>query len=483
MSLKKNFIYSSILTVSTYLFPLIVYPYVSRTLGLSNIGIVNFVDNLVNYFVFLSMMGITTVGIREIAAARNNKEELSKTFMSLLTLTAITTLIAIIALWIAMYTVPKLIPFQDLLYVGIIKLIFNLFLIEWFFMGMENFRYITNRSILIKCLYVISVFVFVKDASDYKIYYLLSVSTVVLNAIVNLIYSRKIVCYTLKSINPRPFFKAFIIMGVYILLTNVYTYLNPVWLGFVTNTDEVGYFTTATKLHHIIMAVLLAFANILYPRVSNLLAEGNKKEFWNKINIAFEAIFLFSFPTIVFLLVAGPDLLHLFVGDGFEGAYLPLRIISPLVLIIGIEQILVIQILLTMHEDYTVLRNSFIGAFAALIFNILITASMGAPGSAIVWVIAECLIMALSAYDIYRKYDYLMPIKRMTVYCLSYIPLLLIAFLIFQEVGSNYMMLAVVAFVIVIYAFLTEVFILKNEVAMLLMKTIRQSLNSHQNKP
>lgn len=483
MSLKKNFIYSSILTVSTYLFPLIVYPYVSRTLGLSNIGIVNFVDNLVNYFVFLSMMGITTVGVREIAAARNNKEELSKTFMSLLTLTAITTLIAIIALWIAMYTVPKLIPFQDLLYVGIIKLIFNLFLIEWFFMGMENFRYITNRSILIKCLYVISVFVFVKDASDYKIYYLLSVSTVVLNAIVNLIYSRKIVCYTLKSINPRPFFKAFIIMGVYILLTNVYTYLNPVWLGFVTNTDEVGYFTTATKLHHIIMAVLLAFANILYPRVSNLLAEGNEKEFWNKINIAFEAIFLFSFPTIVFLLVAGPDLLHLFVGDGFEGAYLPLRIISPLVLIIGIEQILVIQILLTMHEDYTVLRNSFIGAFAALIFNILITASMGAPGSAIVWVIAECLIMALSAYDIYRKYDYLMPIKRMTAYCLSYIPLLLIAFLIFREVGSNYMMLAVVAFVIVIYAFLTEVFILKNEVAMLLMKTVRQSLNSHKNKP
>ena len=483
MSLKKNFIYSSILTVSTYLFSLIVYPYVSRTLGLSNIGIVNFVDNLVNYFVFLSMMGITTVGVREIAAARNNKEELSKTFMSLLTLTAITTLIAIIALWIAMYTVPKLIPFQDLLYVGIIKLIFNLFLIEWFFMGMENFRYITNRSILIKCLYVISVFVFVKDASDYKIYYLLSVSTVVLNAIVNLIYSRKIVCYTLKSINPRPFFKAFIIMGVYILLTNVYTYLNPVWLGFVTNTDEVGYFTTATKLHHIIMAVLLAFANILYPRVSNLLAEGNEKEFWNKINIAFEAIFLFSFPTIVFLLVAGPDLLHLFVGDGFEGAYLPLRIISPLVLIIGIEQILVIQILLTMHEDYTVLRNSFIGAFAALIFNILITASMGAPGSAIVWVIAECLIMALSAYDIYRKYDYLMPIKRMTAYCLSYIPLLLIAFLIFREVGSNYMMLAVVAFVIVIYAFLTEVFILKNEVAMLLMKTVRQSLNSHKNKP
>ena len=481
MSLKKNFIYSSILTVSTYLFPLIVYPYVSRTLGLSNIGIVNFVDNLVNYFVFLSMMGITTVGVREIASVRSNRQALSTTFMSLLSLTILTTLLAIAILWISMYTVPTLMPFKDLLYVGLIKLVFNLFLIEWFFMGMEDFKYITKRSILVKCLYVMSVFLFIKEPSDYKLYYFLCVAVVIVNSLINIVYSRNFVKYTFNLVNLKPYCKAFLIMGVYILFTNVYTYLNPVWLGFVTNTDEVGYFTTATKLHHIIMAVLLSFTNILFPRVSNLLAEGNKKEFWNKINAAFEAIFLFSFPTIIFLLVAGPDLLHLFVGDGFEGSYLPLRIVSPLVLIIGVEQILVIQILLTMHQDDTVLRNSFIGAFVALILNILITASMGAPGSAIVWVIAECVIMVLSAIDIYRKYHYLMPIKRMTVYCLSYLPILLIAFFIFREVGNIYIKLTALAVVIVVYAFFTEIFILKNKVAMLLMETISQLFHSRKN--
>ena len=132
MSLKKNFIYSSILTVSTYLFPLIVYPYVSRTLGLSNIGIVNFVDNSVAYFVFFSMMGISTIGVREIAGTKGNQVQLSKTFISLLVLSGITTLIAIIALWIAMYTIPTLTPYRDLLYVGLTKLVFNFFLIEWF---------------------------------------------------------------------------------------------------------------------------------------------------------------------------------------------------------------------------------------------------------------------------------------------------------------------------------------------------------------
>ena len=223
MSLKKNFIYSSILTVSTYLFPLIVYPYVSRTLGLSNIGIVNFVDNLVNYFVFVSMMGITTVGVREIAAARSDQHKLSATFMSLFSLTIIATLIAIASLWIAMYTVPKLAPFRDLLYVGLIKLVFNLFLIEWFFMGMENFKYITKRSILVKCVYVLSVFLFVNEPSDYKLYYVLSVVMVIVNALINIVYSRRFVRYSFRDVSLRIFLKPFLIIGIYILFTNVYT--------------------------------------------------------------------------------------------------------------------------------------------------------------------------------------------------------------------------------------------------------------------
>ncbi len=475
MSLQKNFIYSSILTVSKYLFPLIVYPYVSRTLGLSNIGIVNFVDNLVNYFVFISMMGITTVGVREIAAVRGNKQELSKTFVSLLSLTAITTLIAIAALWIAMYTVPALLPYQDLLYVGLIKLVFNLFLMEWFFMGVEDFRYITNRSILVKCLYVLCVFMFVKDASDYKIYYGISVAMVTVNALINLVYIRKFVHYSFHAIDMRPFYRAFLIMGVYVLLTNVYTSLNPVWLGFVTNTDEVGYFTTATKLHNIIMAFLLSFTNILFPRVSNLLAEGKNDEFWQKINTAFDAIFLFAFPTICFMLVAGPDLLHFVVGDGFEGAYLPFRIITPLVLVIGIEQILVIQILMATHCDNVVLRNSFIGAVVALVFNLLLTSYMGANGSAVVWIIAECTILVLSSWAIYRKFKYVPPYKRFFTYLLSYVPLMLLSLLVYWYLDNTYAIVLSLGILTVLYATINELFILKNKVAHQLLQSIRPS--------
>ena len=261
-------------------------------------------------------------------------------------------------------------------------------------------------------------------------------------------------------------------MGIYVLLTNVYTMLNPVWLGFVTNTDEVGYFTTATKLHNIIMAVLLSFANILFPRVSNLLAEGKNTEFWEKINTAFDAIFLFAFPTMCFMLIAGPDLLHLVVGDGFEGSYLPFRIITPLVLIIGIEQILVMQILMASHCDKTVLRNSFIGAIIALLFNILITSAMGANGSAIVWVIAECVIMGLSMMAIYRKYDYVLPYRRIMAYFLSYIPLMVLSILLYCSLDDTYAIIISLGLLTVLYATVNEVFILKNTVALQLLESV-----------
>ena len=113
MSIKRNFIYNSVLTVSGYVFTLLTYPYVSRVLGLSNIGIVNFVDGLINYFILFAMMGTTTLGIREIAINKYDKDKLSKAFSEILLLNGITTLLAVIVLLISMHTVPPLIPHKQ----------------------------------------------------------------------------------------------------------------------------------------------------------------------------------------------------------------------------------------------------------------------------------------------------------------------------------------------------------------------------------
>ncbi|WP_455622967.1 oligosaccharide flippase family protein, partial [Parabacteroides sp.] len=180
-NIKKNTAYSAILTTANYIFPLIIYPYISRVLGVTNIGICNFVDSIINYFTLFAMMGINTVAIREVACCKNDKVRLSKVFSSLFLLNLVTTVIMIGLLIASIYLVPEFREYKKLMYIGTSKLLFNALLIEWLYKGLEKFRYITIRTILVRCAYVVSVFLFVRRADDYPIYYALLSSIIIIN--------------------------------------------------------------------------------------------------------------------------------------------------------------------------------------------------------------------------------------------------------------------------------------------------------------
>ena len=171
MSIRQNFFYSSILTTAGYIFPLITYPYVSRILGVANIGVCNFVDSIVNYFVLFSMMGIRTIGIREIAKCNGDKAAMSETFSNLLFLNLFFVLIFSVIFFIVIQIVPQFAEHKVLMYVGIAKLFATFMLIDWLYKGIEDFKYITIRSLIIRCIYVISIFILVRSKDDYQIYF------------------------------------------------------------------------------------------------------------------------------------------------------------------------------------------------------------------------------------------------------------------------------------------------------------------------
>ena len=174
MSLKGNFVYSTIITISNYLFPMIVFPYVSRTLGLENVGICNFIDSIVTYFVLFSMMGIMSMGIREVAASREDRQRRSIVFSTLLVLNGLFTLLAILGLGVFTFCVDAVSEYRNMMYIGMFKLACNFLLIEWLYQGLEEFKYITQRTLIVKTCYILAVFLLVKDRGDYELYYLLT---------------------------------------------------------------------------------------------------------------------------------------------------------------------------------------------------------------------------------------------------------------------------------------------------------------------
>lgn len=464
MGIKKNFIYSTILTVSNYIFPLLTYPYVSRILGVTNIGICNFVDSIINYFVLFSMMGVSILGTREIATHSGDSQKQGKVFSSLFVINGIATLIMLAILLVSIYVVPEFREYKDLMYIGAAKLVANLFLVEWFFRGTENFKYITKRTIFVKCLYVASVFIFVKTADDYPIYFLLVSMMVIVNAAINFPYACSKIKFSLSEINIVPHIKPFFTMGCYMLLTSMYTSFNVAYLGFVSTPEQVGYYTTATKIFGIILAIYSAFTGVMMPRMSALYAEGNIDEFKRLINKSIQLLFSFAIPAVIFTMIYAPEIIYLISGDGYEGAYLPARIIMPLILIIGYEQVLVIQILMPTKQDKAILTNSILGATVGVIANLIFATHFQSSGSAIVWILSEVTVLFSALYAVNKLIELKLPLVQFVKTIVWYMPVIAICTFIRMYLSeSQYSSLLFGCVIMGLYTFFILYFIEKNQ--------------------
>lgn len=478
-SVKKNFAYSSVLTISSYIFPLIVFPYVSRVLGVANIGLCNFVDSIISYFCMFSMMGLSISGIREIASAKSDSHELSKAFSSLVTISAITTAIAAILLLVSIQIVPKFQENSRLMYIGLMKLVFNFFLIEWFYKGMEDFKFITIRSLIIKVVYVVSVFVFVRQQEDYWVYYLLTVLVVVVNSIVNLAYSRRLVTFSFKNLDFRPYLSGFFVMGVYLLVTSLYTTFNTTYLGMVTNDVEVGYYTTAHKLYMIIIALYTAFTGVMMPRMSSLLSEGKIEEFKRYVNKSVEVLFSAAIPIIIVACVFSREIIRVLSGEGYEGAIVPMQLMMPLILIIGYEQVLVVQTLMPLKKDKIIFRNSVAGAVVGVALNILIVKQMAAIGSSIVWIVCEMVVLVLAQVSVQKLIGLKFPFKDLLTNILVNLPLFLICFFIHTRGLNPFVTIAIAGAVLVVYYVSVQLVFFKESIV---SKTIKTQITRKKNK-
>lgn len=422
--LRKNLFYSIVLVLANYVFPFLTYPYVSRVLGVTGIGACNFVDSIINYFILFSSLGVDTFGVREISKHKDDKEALTRSFSNIFLVNLALTGVMLVLLTIVTFSVRELSEHKDLMYIGAFKLIFNCLLVEWLFKGLEDFKLISVRSIAVKTLYVASIFIFVRERSDVSLYYLLSSLVIVANAIVNIVCSRKRVHLSLKDLSFFSTFRSLFALGVYAILTSMYTTFNITFLGFSSGDVEVGYYTTATKIYSFVMAFFTAFTGVMLPRMSHVVSSGDMARFKMYFRMAVELLFSFSIPIIIWMSLFSHDIVYVIAGPEFDGAALPLFIIAPLVFIVGYEQILVLQTLMPLGYDKLLLRNSAIGAGVGITLNFALVPFLSSVGSSVAWLVTECLILLLSQIAVRREINIGFPYSGTVKNIIVYLPLL-----------------------------------------------------------
>lgn len=448
------------------------FPYVSRTLGVDMVGRIGFANNVISYFSILALLGISNVGIREIAACGNNREKRSYVFSNIIVITSITTL-SVFTLYIGcIFLFPKFYASRNLLLLGSFTLLFSSFLIEWLYQGMENFKYITIRSVIIKLLYAISVFFLIKSSDDYFLYFALTVLVVVINSLINISYASHFVTLDISNLNLIKFAKPIFSLGIYRILVSMYTTFNIIFLGMVCSERDVGSYYTSIKLFYFILGILSAFTGVMLPRMSSLLAQEKKSEFKERINHSFDVVIAFTIPTIIFISLLAPQVIRLMAGSEFDGAILPMQIVMPILLLSGMAQIWVIQVLMPLKKDKVILISSIIGAIVGVVSNLLIVREHGAIGSALVLLISELAgnVVSLS-YSLYKKF-FAFPTWQLLGGIVTGIPYAIICIIISNSTTNPIIALCYSAITCVSYFYIQYRFILRNNIIHQFIKNI-----------
>ena len=473
MGLKKNILYSGFLTTSLYIFQFITYPYVARVLGVTNIGICNYVQSIVQYFCLFSMLGITTLGVREIAKCNGDKLKLNQTFSQLFTLNAVFTAIVLAIYFLLVETIPNFIQYRKLLYIGATQIFFGTFAVEWLFRGLEEFKYITVRTLFVRLSYVISIFVFVRNSDDYTIYFWIYSAMIIANGIINWNYGKRFVQFSIQPLSlVQTYVKPLCFLGSQLILTSLYTTFNTVYLGLTCGDTQVGYYTTATKIENIILALYSSFTLVMMPRISSLMQSEQQEDVKRLLQSSFNLLFAFVFPCFFFSEFYANELVYLVAGDGYEGAVLPMRIVMPLMLIIGLEQIFIVQILMPSRSDRQVFVNSIIGAICSILLNVLIVSKFESTGSSIVWFVSELAVMTTALYYVKQKYHDITFSTNMVKHLLSFIPMLLIYYLISIIVEQSWICFSLGFILTLVYSNIALLYMVKNNVYITFYKSL-----------
>lgn len=393
-SIKVNFIMNVILTMSSFVFPLITFPYVSRIILPVGTGKVSLALSFVSYFSMFAQLGIPTYGIRACAKVRDNREELTRTVHELLFINLIMNMISYGVLAIVLFCVPKLRAERTLYIIISATIILTSIGMEWLYKALEQYTYITLRSIAFKIISIIAMFALVHEQSDYVIYGAITILASSASNIFNFInVHRYIDMRPLGNYDLKRHIKPVVVFFAMSCATTIYTNLDTVMLGFMTSDAEVGYYDAAVKIKNVLVSVVTSLGAVLLPRASYHIQHNQMEQFKRITKGALDFVVLFATPLMIYFILFAEESISFLFGVAYSEAIIPMQIIMPTLLFIGITNILGIQILVPLGKEKIVLYSEIAGAVTDVVINFVLIPKYSVVGAAMGTLIAEFVVL------------------------------------------------------------------------------------------
>ena len=476
-SIKKNTVFNVIKTVSAIIFPLTTFPYVSRTLLVENVGKINFGLSFVSYFSLIATLGINVYAIKECSKKADDRNELSNIASEIYSLNVLMTSIAYVALFFVLIFYKKIESYRFLIIIQSFTILFTTLGTDWINTAMEDFKYITIRTVGFQILSLILLFTFVHKPEDYLKYAIICVISISGANISNVFY-RKRFCDVRFIFNKNILmhFVPSLYLFVMLLAQSIFTNVDVTMLGIIKGNYDVGIYSTAHKISNIVAQIVTSVVWVILPRMSFYFSKKDNEAINELIHKLYNFTITLGLPIVVGIFMISNDIILLFAGSAFMPSANVLKILimeTLLTLLFG--SLLGNMVLLPANEEKFLMITCVITAIFNIITNYILIPRIGAIGAAITTLLSTMLssILAYIKSTKYVKINYFNnTLLSSVIGCI----LIVVLCILFKGVGNIFLRIIITIFVSATVYF-GVLLLLNNQIMQMLIVAIKNRIN------
>lgn len=472
-----NSIYNTIYKGFNALFPLLISAYVSRVLLAEGVGKVTYANTIATYFATLAALGLPSYGIKEIARYKDDEKNKNKTFIELFIINAISTIFFCFAYYFMVNNFSYFSNRSTLFNVMGLMVILNIFNIDWFYQGIEEYGFIAIRSIVIKIISFFLLILFVHNPNDYIKYGFILCIAMAGNYLLNIVcVNRYMPIKWSGGIEIKHHIKPILILLSSTIATEIYTMLDTVMIEYFFNENYVAYYSYSVKIVRTVYTVTVAMIATFYPQISYFFNHKQYDDASDLINKGIKVILLISVPCFIGIFSVADCLVPVLFGNSFLPSILSMKILSPLVVVFSFAYFLGHIVLMANGKEKVILFSTIVGACINFICNIIMIPLYAHYGASIASLVAEIIVTIIVVVYGMKYYKLKLKISFIRSILFSYFILILIMFFTLFLNLSVFLNL-VIKVLLGVTGYLLALYISKNEVFINVITTIRKREN------
>lgn len=410
---KMDFLYQLMYRMLTIITPLITSPYLSRVLGVSNMGIYSATYAVVNYFTLIAMLGVEMYGSRCIASCKNDRD-VWHTFSDIYIVQLMSSMISFIVYYLTVFIYGGD-RFNYLLAQGI-WIIAMMLDINWVFFGLQEFKVTSLRNFFVKLLTILLIFVFVKSEDDLLKYILI----MTLCAVINQVIMWGILLKKIKFTKPRiKYFrihlKSMVRLFVPVAAMSIYHIMDKTMVDLLSDEINGGCYYSADRLVNIPLGMVTAIGTVMLPKMTKLICERNSN--YKNMLVKSGELTICMIAAIAFGLGAiSSCFVPVFFGPGYELCVLLIKIFIPVLIIKALGEFIRQQYLIPNSRDGLYIIAVCCGAVINLVANFIMISRWGAIGAVLGTLVAETTVLIIEMVWTKKEIDYKSIILNNSIY-------------------------------------------------------------------